>query len=192
MSTKSRLAGWLNKSEMYTKAMEDVSKQVGKFTERLSQDATPFLEGGYAALGMEEGMRKLARLKVAYDLGRFNTQQELNGQSFWRVFGRNAVQGAALGALAGGSISYLQGGDFWNGAMKGAFWGAGTLPVYNALRRATGAGLLPFGKNGLIKKGFALWDITSVNPQYGKAAAKAIGQPRLGQWVESVTTKAPK
>lgn len=63
--------------------------------------------------------------------------------------GVSALRGAVVGGVAGGGIESMQGGDFWDGAKSGAFYGATGMAGVRATRQAVGAQSY-IGKNGIM------------------------------------------
>ena len=63
--------------------------------------------------------------------------------------GVSALRGAAVGGVAGGTVESMQGGDFWDGAKSGAFYGATGMAGVRATRQAVGAQSY-IGKNGIM------------------------------------------
>lgn len=63
--------------------------------------------------------------------------------------GVSALRGAAVGGVAGGTVESMQGGDFWDGAKSGAFYGATGMAGVRATRQAVGAQSY-LGKNGIM------------------------------------------
>ena len=63
--------------------------------------------------------------------------------------GVSALRGAVVGGVAGGGIESMQGGDFWDGAKSGAFYGGTGMAGVRATRQAVGAQAY-LGKDGIM------------------------------------------
>lgn len=63
--------------------------------------------------------------------------------------GVSALRGAVVGGVAGGGIESMQGGDFWDGAKSGAFYGATGMAAARGTRQAVGAQAYR-GKDGIM------------------------------------------
>lgn len=133
--------------------------------------------------GNPENLGVLGRANQAANLGWANLQQAASkeGRTVLGMAGRHAVQGAAWGAVAGGTVEAAQGGSFWDGAKQGAFNGAAISVGARGLKRATGADSYMFGaKNGkqtIAASANNMWRATNADPQIS-GQARAILQNR--------------
>lgn len=98
--------------------------------------------GARSGAGMTEE-QQLSMMKE--DIG-----TRFRGNGGWGGVGRGAVQGAAIGGLAGGTVESMQGGDFWDGAKSGAMMGATGMAGLRAAKQATGAKTLFRGENSIM------------------------------------------
>lgn len=129
------------------KSAEDIAamrkRNAGHAKERV--EAKPFHRPG------SEERRKLTPESSQWDRvnARFkddNTRFTQNG-GFGAV-GRAGVKGAIVGAGAEGSMEYMSGGDFWEGAKGGAVKGAAVGAGFRTVKQRTGAQSY-FGDNGI-------------------------------------------
>jgi len=98
--------------------------------------------GARSGAGMSEE-KQLGMMKE--DIG-----TRFKGNGGWGGVGRGAVQGAAIGGLAGGTVESMQGGDFWDGAKSGAMMGATGMAGLRAAKQATGAKTMFRGENNIM------------------------------------------
>lgn len=122
--------------------------QVNRYKEQIQASRaetaeTKRLAGGGARYGT--GLNKEVQTTMyGEDMGR---RFKANGG--WSGVGRGAVQGAAMGGLAGGTVESMQGGDFWDGAKSGAMMGATGMAGLRGAKQATGAKTFFRGPNNI-------------------------------------------
>lgn len=98
------------------------------------------------------GARSGAGMSEEKQLGMMkeDAKARFRGNGGWGGVGRGAVQGAAIGGLAGGTVESMQGGDFWDGAKSGAMMGATGMAGLRAAKQATGAKTMFRGENSIM------------------------------------------
>lgn len=166
------------------------SLERGPHTSLAGRGATSSLTdgvGGYLHKASSGGFAKkkgMDRLKEFGHLASGNLEEAVEKGGFssaWSMAGHHAIRGAVGGAAVGGTLSVMNGGDFWDGAKAGAFKGAS---IYTGLRMgaaATGAEnwmnpLAGKGK-GMLSSGYNMYGLTGgKNVKVSKAAAKILSQ----------------
>jgi len=115
--------------------------QINKSRAETAETARLAAGGGRYGTGLDEATQASM---YGEDMGR---RFKANGG--WGGVGRGAVQGAAIGGLAGGTVESMQGGDFWDGAKSGAMMGATGMAGLRAAKQATGAEKFFRGPNNI-------------------------------------------
>lgn len=104
------------------------------------------------------GLEKIQRAESGRVRMSNNAKANLYAQDMKRNFseqggmnrvGVSALRGAVVGGVAGGGIESMQGGDFWDGAKSGAFYGATGMAAARGARQVVGAQAYR-GKDGIM------------------------------------------
>lgn len=167
---------------MVVKSFKRGAEQVKRGKEKAAQEATA-LKKRYGSSSKDDiasvksgahfrndgGMEGLAA-KGSHVRGAWQRDAEMEGKSVLGMAGGHAVRGAAWGAVGGGTIESMQGGDFFDGAKQGAVNGAVGWTGYRMAMRGTGAkSLNPFAKGNAAGEGQGLFSAASnVSRAYSK------------------------
>lgn len=148
-------------------AVEEVTKQVAKTAnryEKLSEGAvkaaTQNLEKSAAGLNSNAKFGSRLSDTGSWGLGNYREAANAEGRTALGMMGRHAVQGAAWGAVAGGTLEAAQGGSFWDGAKQGAFNGAALSVGVRGLKNMSGAKSYFSGEQNIAKSASRMWNST--------------------------------
>jgi hypothetical protein len=167
--------------------VDDVSKGMGK----------AFVDKGGIGGATKEFKDQYGLGQKMSDVGSWgwgNLQEAAHkeGRSVLGMVGRHAVQGGAIGGVAGGTIEAAQGGSFWDGAKQGAFNGAVGAAGVRSLKRATGADSYMFGKKNIFNSGGAMWRAHSTDAQVSKQAVSILTNNQTSGLARSFMNQSKK
>lgn len=146
-------------------------------------------QGGYSekfpqAKELNTGMKRLSDVG-GWGMGNYQNAAMKEGRSALGLASKHAVQGAATGGLAGGTVEASQGGSFWDGAKQGAFNGAVGMTAIRGAKRMSGADTY-FGKNGVKASATNMWKTTSNDSQVSGQAVALLSQKQRDGMVRAV------
>lgn len=130
------------------------------------------------AAELNTGMKRLSDV-AGWGMGNYQNAALKEGRSALGLASKHAVQGAATGGLAGGTVEASQGGSFWDGAKQGAFNGAVGMTAVRGAKRMSGAdsymGKTSKGKG--VMGGFnSMWKTTSNDSKVSGQAVALLNQ----------------